>query len=364
MRLEEIVGNVDAVRALKGMAETGRVPNALMLYENDGCGAIALALAFLDALFNHDHKVSAMIHPDVHYVYPVASGSKVSEKQENLKARLFLPMWRELMAGNPYSLESEVSAAFGIEGKQAVINVAEAREILDNVYLSSVEGGYKAVVIYLPEKMNASAANALLKVIEEPPEKTVFVMVTHAPEKVTQTISSRCQAMRVQPCSKEDLERILTASFGKSEAESAEASLVCGGSVGEALAFLSDREDYKEQMAIFEALMSALYGRNLTAALDCGDKLAAMPSREKQKAFCKFAGDCLRKIFLLQQGLPQIAGVAPDEREFFATAADRCKKVFPRMAMECIDRARLMLERNVNPKIVSCDLVNRLYKVF
>ena len=364
MRLEEIIGNADAVKSLESMVSCGRIPHAMMLYENDGCGALKIAMAFLDSIFNHDHKVSAMIHPDVHYVYPVAIGSKVNEKQENLLAGLFLPYWRELMVKNPYSLENEVSSAFGIEGKQSVINVAEAREILDKIFLSSLEGGWKAIVVYLPEKMNPSSANALLKVVEEPPEKTIFIMITHAPEKVIQTISSRCQAMRILPYSKDEIVNILTSEFGKGQAEAVQAADVAGGSVGEALHFLSDREDYQEQLGIFKELMTALAARDLLSALTCGDRVAAMASREKQKAFCKFAGECLRKIFLFQQRLPGLSAYSEDERLFFSALAERSKKTFPRQALACFDRAQMLLDRNVNQKIIFCDVVDRLYGIF
>ena len=131
MKLEGIIGNANAVEALKGMARSGRIPHAMMLYENDGCGAMAIVLAFLGEVFGDEHKVSGLIHPDVHYVYPVASGTKVNEKVQNLRSDLFLKYWRDLMKANPYALESEVNEAFGIEGKQTVINNAEAKEILE-----------------------------------------------------------------------------------------------------------------------------------------------------------------------------------------------------------------------------------------
>ena len=125
MNFDQILGNRDAVKALEGMAASGRIPHAMMLYENDGCGAIALVLAFLGKVMQDEHKVSGLIHPDVHYVYPVANGSKVNEKVENLRAELFLKYWRELIVANPYALEPEVSTAFGVEGKQTGINNAE-----------------------------------------------------------------------------------------------------------------------------------------------------------------------------------------------------------------------------------------------
>lgn len=364
MSLDEIIGNKDAVRALKGMAANGRVPQAMMLYENDGCGAMALVLAFLGLVMGDEHKVSHLIHPDVHYVYPVANGSKVTEKVENLRAELFLGYWRSLMTSNPYALESEVSAAFGIEGKQAGINNAEAKEILETVWLTSVEGGWKAVVVYLPEKMNAASANRLLKAIEEPPEKTLFIMITHAPEKVMQTISSRCQAIRILPYSKDEIVQMLTSRFGKTREEALQAALVAGGSVGEALRYLSGKEDYLRQMEIFKGLTDALAAKDLSAALGWGDAMAALPSRENQKAFCKFAGESLRKVFLIQQNMSQIAGISQEERDYFTRLASSCRKSFPRMALSCLDRAQMLIDRNVNQKILFTDLVGRLYRSF
>ena len=364
MKLDSIIGNKDAVAALEGMAASGRIPHAMMLYENDGCGAMALVLAFLSKVFGDEHKVSSLIHPDVHYVYPVASGTKVNEKVQNMRADLFLSYWRDLIKSNPYALETEVNEAFGIEGKQTVINNAEAKEILETIYLTPVEGGWKAVVVYLPEKMNATAANRLLKAVEEPPEKTLFLMITHAPEKVIQTISSRCQAIRVLPYTKEEIAGILSSEFGKNADEASSAAQAAGGSVGVALHYLSDKEDYQEQMAIFRDLMEAIEARDLNAALTCGDAMAALGSREKQKAFCKFAGDCMRKVFLVQQNLPGIAGISPEEGEFLSSLAGKCRKGFPRQAVSCLDRAQMLIDRNVNQRILFCDLVGRMYSSY
>ena len=364
MTLKDIIGNCGAVKALEGMVREGRVPHAMMLYENDGCGAMAFVLAFLSELFASERKVSGLIHPDVHYIYPVAQGSKVSEKVDRLRADLFLEYWRDLMKANPYALESEINEAFGVAGKQTSINNAEAREVLETIYLTPVEGGWKAVVVYLPEKMNATAANRLLKVVEEPPEKTVFIMITHAPEKVIQTISSRCQAMRLLPNTKEEISEILVSRFGKDPGEAGAAAMVAGGSVGAALHYLSDREDYEEQMAIFERLIEAFDTKDFVGALACGDEMAGMGSREKQKAFCNFASEILRKVFLIQQKMPRIAGIAPGEKDFLEGIASRCRKSFPRQAVACLDRAKMLIDRNVAQKILFCDLVGRLYSSY
>lgn len=364
MTLKEIIGNREVVSALEGMVRDGRVPHAMMIYENDGGGAMALTLAFLSELFGSERKVSGLMHPDVHYVYPVASGTKVNEKVDKLRAELFLGYWRDLMKANPYALESEINDAFGIAGKQTVINNAEAKEILETIYLTPVEGGWKAVVVYLPEKMNASAANRLLKAVEEPPEKTVFVMITHAPEKVLQTISSRCQAMRLNPLPKEEVSRVLESWFGKPAGDAAAAAQSAGGSVGAALRYLSGKEDFDERMGVFVSLMEAIDSKDLIEALSFADTLAGLGSREKQKAFCKFAAESLRKIFLIQQDLTQIAGMTPEEEGPLAGIASKCKKSFPRQAIAHIDRAASLIDRNVAQRIIFSDLVGKLYSIY
>ena len=189
-------------------------------------------------------------------------------------------------------------------------------------------------------------------------------MITHAPEKVMQTISSRCQAIRVLPYSKNEIVEILTTCFGKTSDEASQAALVAGGSVGAALRYLSGKEDYLRQMEIFKGLVDALASKDLSAALGWGEAMAALPSRENQKAFCKFAGESLRKVFLIQQNLPQIAGISQEEKEFFTMLASRCRKSFPRMAVSCLDRAQMLIDRNVNQKILFTDLVGRLYLIF
>ena len=358
MIFDGIAGNADVKRALAGMAGSGRVPHALMFYENDGCGALLLALGFLECLTG-SQKVRKLIHPDVHFIFPVTKGSKVSVDKPT--SENYLQYWRELVDRNPYFLENELNDALGIEGKSSVIAIAEAKFIIEKLSFHSLEGGWRAIVVYLPEKMNKDTANRLLKSIEEPPEQTLFIFVTHAPERVLSTISSRCQGIRVLPLSKEEVAGVLEGRFGRPEAEALAAAEVAGGSVGRALAYLSESGEAGAEAALFAALMDALLAKDLMAAQDVGEQLAALPSRERAKAFCRYAAEGLRKLFMLQQGLGQIAGAAPAEAETFAGYAARCRKTFPRKALPLLDNALMLIERNINLKILFCDLVDRLY---
>ena len=330
------------------MADSGRVAHAMLMYENEGCGALALALAYVQYLNcsnPHDgdscgecpscRQMAKLIHPDVHYVFPVNKGPKTSDDKPTSES--YINYWRELAVSNPYFTEADLQKAIGIESKNGLIAVAEAKSIISKLSLTAVSDGYKAVVFYLPERMNQETANRLLKMVEEPPERTLFIFITHAPEKVLQTIFSRCQSIRVMPLTKEEAEEVRM------------------------LRPADDREEYDRFMEIFTDLMNAVLARDLMAALECGELIAALESREKQKAFCNFAGGCIRKIFMIQQNMHQIADVDEEEQEFYSSVAGRCGKGFCARSVSNIDKVVSMIDRNVNSKILFCDLVNRMF---
>ena len=335
-------------KALASMADSGRVAHAMLLYENEGSGALPLALAYLQYLNCEDRQdgdscgecpscrqMAKLIHPDVHFVFPVNKGPKSTDDKPVSES--YIRYWRELALADPYFKEADLQKAIGIESKSGLIAVAEAKSIITRLSLAPVYDGYKAVVFYLPEKMNQETANRLLKMVEEPPEKTLFLFITHAPEKVLQTIFSRCQSIRVMPLTKEEQRAV------------------------DAMKPQSEDEDAAAYMDMFSDLLRAVVMRDLTSALECGESMASLESREKQKAFCAFAADCLRKIFLIQQKLPQIASVSDGEQEFYEEMAQKCPKGFCVKAVTNIEKVVAMIDRNVNSKILFCDFVNRMF---
>ena len=305
----------ELLKTLCGMVDSGRVPHALLLHEDDGGGGVPLALQFLEHLYGGNPRVAKLIHPDIHFIFPlVQAGDSVAEQ--------YAKEWRALVQENPSFSEGDLYDALGFEGKNTVISVKEANALLQVLSRYSLEGGYTAVVIYLPEKMNSVAANKLLKILEEPPQQTIFVMVTHAPEKLLPTILSRCQLFRVEAVA---------------DADSVALRYDDGG--------------------LLASLMEALIARDLSGALDVGEQLAALPSRDSMRAFCRYAAEKMRRVFLMQQGLATLAGDDPEA----AGWASACKKTFPRKALEALDKASALIGRNVNQKILFTDLVDRLY---
>ena len=324
MRFADTGVDQDLLKVMSGMVDSGRIPHAIMLSEPDGGPAFSVAISFLQYLYCTSrsggdscgecpacNRVSKLIHPDIHFIFPTTS------PQTSLQ---LMPQFRGLAAANPRFTEAELGAALGTDSKSSLIAVAEAKEVLSQLSLSALEGGWRSVVIWLPEKMNPEAANRLLKAIEEPDENTQFMLITHAPEKVLQTIASRCQHFQL-------------------------------GAEAKAPEF--------DAPELLDDLMEALLRHDLFDALQVSARISALPSRENAKAFCKFAADAMRNLFLLQQGvqLPLTqSGNAPQW-------AGKAKKTFPRAALGCFDRAYRLLERNVNTKIVFTDLTDRLYSL-
>ncbi len=323
----QVYGNTQIVRALSQMAESGHVPHAMLLHEDDGGGAFPIVLQFLEQLYGGNPRVGRLIHPDIHFVFPVAGGDKPVSVQ-------YIAPFRKLLLENPYFFENELYAAIGIEGKQSNISVSEARSILERLSLSAVERGYRTVVLYLPEKMNQQAANALLKMVEEPPQKTLFLLITHAPEKVLTTIASRCLQLRVQPLSPED-----------------DAAVHVREAAGNTV--LAD---------LFHDLLDAIVARDLLKALETGEAVADLKVREQQKSFCRLAAEDLRRIFLLQK-FPALAVLPAGTEEYYRRMAGALRPTFPRKALAALERALLLVERNVNQKILFTDLVDQLYMI-
>lgn len=321
MRFADLTAGGELSQVFAGMVDCGKLPHAILLHEDDGGGAVPFALSVLQYLYCGNHsegdscgecpscrKISKMIHPDVHFIYPVTSGNlSISHIAE----------WREMVHSNPNFTEADLNEALAVQTKSTLIAVSEANAILSTLSFSALEGGYRSVVIYLPEKMNQEAANRLLKMIEEPPSLTLFVLVTHSPENVLQTIRSRCQTFRVIPSGREV-------------------------------------EVDSEFVGIFNALMESLCEKDLLKSLDLVNALCALPSRENAKAFCKFASAQMRDIFMAQQGMPGATSVW----------AGRCRMTFPRKALEVFDRTSLLIDRNVNQKILFTDLIDRLTMIY
>ncbi len=329
MQFKEVKGNDTLKERLAAMVDQNRTGHAIMLEEKSGYGALPMAMAFIQYLNcadRHDgdscgecsscRRISHLQHPDVHFVFPVNVTAKSGGEKKPV-SDTFISIWKELLLKNPYFTEEELNTELGIEDKVGVINVNEAKEILNKMNLRSFEGGNKYMVIWLPERMNTEASNKLLKIVEEPFPGTFFIFITQAPEKVIDTIRSRCLRIQLQPVPME---------------------------------YQPDVEEYLEP---FCSILEAGLSRDLVKALKTAETLAAL-GRERQKRFCLFCESFLRQIMMSGMNLGEKSAIGRRA----ATYTGRIPETFFEKGFGLLENARASIESNVNAKMVFTNLAN------
>ena len=344
MRFSEIIGNDALKEQLVRMVRAGRLGHAILLTEENGGGAFAFALALAQYVNCREqgpedscgvcpscHKYQKLIHPDLHFVFPVSSSNFLSESEKKGPVSdYFLAPFKELALANPYFTEQMLYDAIGIENKSGLISVNEARRIFEKLSLRAAEGSWKTMIIYLPEKMNLDAANKLLKLLEEPPLGTLFLLVSHNPERLLPTIRSRCQAIALQPLTREQRRSIEGAG--------------------------QDNADFRE---IAKSILEAGLAKRIIDLFPQWEMLADL-GREKQREWCLYMENYLRKIYLVASGLDGLADLSEQEEATVRSFAGRIKPSFYEKAFALLDAALSCIGANVNPKLVFCDLGNRL----
>ena len=201
MLFNQIIGQEHIKKHLITSAENGRIPHAQLFVGKEGCGTLPMAIAYAQFLLcNFSDNVDAcnlkcnkLQHPDLHFAFPVTTNDSV---KKHAVSNLFLEDWRDFIATQPYGSLFNWLQHIGVENKQGLIGVDEAEAVVKKLKLKSYEGGFKVMIIWLPEKMNQACSNKLLKMIEVPPSKTLFILITENEEGVIGTIRSRAQLIK------------------------------------------------------------------------------------------------------------------------------------------------------------------------
>ncbi len=375
MQFKEVLGNGELKSRLINMVDSGRTGHSLMFVEKDGYGALPLAMALIQYMMCRNRKagedscgvcpscrrVSEMMHPDIHFAFPVNSASK-SGSGKPLSGS-FMQQWRELYKANPYFTEPDLYERIGIADKVGVISVAEAKEILDSLSLKSYEGYSKFMLVWLPERMNAEAANRLLKIVEEPSPDTYFIFVTHAPERIISTIRSRSQMIRLYPVSQGELAPFLSVRTGVPADEAVLYARTSGGSPGQALNMIQGSSASEAYLPLLTSMLESVVGKDLPALLEGNDAVLAL-GRERQKDFCLYSEVFLRKAMMHRRGLGSIADVLPSEKDAVMRFSSALPESFYEKAFAAFEGARTAVESNVNAKMVFCNLVNVLFALY
>ena len=369
MLFNQIIGQEHIKKHLKVSAENGRIPHAQLFVGKEGSGTLPMAIAYAQFLLcnfsdNADVcnlKCDKLQHPDLHFAYPVTSNENV---KKHPVSSLFLQDWRSFIETQPYGSLFNWLQHIGVENKQGIIGVDEAEEVVKKLRLKSYEGGFKVMIIWMAEKMNIAAANKLLKLIEEPPEKTVFILITESEEQIINTIKSRCQALHFPALSEQDISNTLVVDHQVSDNDAAKIAHQAEGNFNKALHLLqNDSSDiiFEEWFVAwirtaFKAKGNAAVVQQLIEWSDTIEKTG----RETQKRFLDYCLQFFRQALLLNYKSDNLVFM---ETKTGFDLSKFAPFVHAGNILEIekeLNDAMYHIERNGNPKIILLDLSMKL----
>lgn len=369
MKFQDVIAQEEVKAQLRRQLAEGRVPHAQLFCGPEGCGKLAMALAFASALLcEHPaggepcgqckacRMTAKYASPDLHFVFPVFK--RKGQGGDPLSAH-YLKEWREQLADTPYFDKQAWLSRIGVDNQQALIYAAESDEIVRKLNYVSSQGGYKVMVIWLPELMNIAAANKLLKILEEPPGRTAFILVANEPEKLLPTILSRAQRVDFRPLPAEAVATALRERNALQPADAEAVARTCGGSYTAALRTVSVRQDDAVFFDLFVLLMRLSYMRKIKDMSEWAEQVASW-GRERQKLFLDYCQRLVRENFIYNFRRAPLSYM--DEREAaFATRFARFineRNVIG--IMDELSAAQRDIEQNVNPRMVFFDFALKM----
>lgn len=378
MLFSEILGQEHIKSHLTKSASSARIPHAQLFIGPEGSGTLPMAIAYAQYILCANSggentngneacnlKFRSLSHPDLHFVFPVSSNSEV--KSHPVSAN-FLKPWREFVEETPYGSLFDWYKKIDIQNKQGQIGVDEALEIVKSLSLKAYEGGYKVMIIWMADKMNTATANKLLKLLEEPPEKTVFLLIAESQDDILQTILSRCQVLNFGPLGEK---AIIDALVSRENMELKAAQKIAHqaqGNYNKALHLLHKTDDDQPFEEWFVMWVRAAFRAKGNAAaiqdLIAWSETIAGIGREAQKQFLNFCIDMFRQALLLNYNAKELVFMEPTVEKFklenFApfVNGNNINEIFKELS-----DALYHIERNGNAKIILTDLSIKLTRL-
>ncbi len=366
MQFKDIVGQQDVKQHLIQTVKENRISHAQLFLSCDGSGALGLAIAYaqyINCLSKTEtdscgtcsscRKYERYIHPDLHFSYPFFASKDVRVAVDVLEE------WRTMLLQDPYVDMNSWRARLNAENKQANINIAECHDIIKKLSYKAFEAETKVLIMWLPEYLDRGA-NALLKIIEEPPEKTLFILVANQQEQILSTLLSRTQITKIPKLSDEDVQQYLQEKHLLSVEQAAEYSFLADGNLIEAR-LLVDNESNNNAELFAEWLRMGFKG-DVLGMMGFVDKAAGW-GRENQKNFLRYGISFLRECSLLLSGAEALVKLPP-------RTLDTAKKLSTHVLdlnmadaiIAALELAHYHVERNANPKILFLDVSLQLIK--
>ncbi len=378
MQFSDILGQEHIKSHLIKSASSGRIPHAQLFVGPDGCGTLPMAIAYAQYILcknsgseNSDGnescnlKFNSISHPDLHFIYPTVTTEDVKTKP---KSTDFIADWRQFLLDNPYGSLFDWYRTLGVKNKQGEIRVEDAQEILKSLALKSYEGGYKVMIIWMADKMNIASSNKLLKLLEEPTDKTLFLLITENEEDLIQTIRSRCQVLHFNALPEKVIADALISRENIEPRTAAKIAHQSQGNFNKALQMLQEdgEEVYFEKWFVDWVRAAFRAKGNATAIHDLisWSELIAGLGRETQKKFLQYCIEMFRQTLLLNYQTTALVYMEPKIEKFklenFApfVNGNNIADIFKELS-----DAVYHIERNGNAKIILTDLSIKLTRL-
>jgi len=374
MQFNKIIGQKPAIQRFIQTVQTSRISHAQLLNGPEGAGKLRLAIAYAQYVSCKQRtetdscgkcpsclKYEKLIHPDLHFVYPVVKTKKFDKPVSDN----FIAEWRNFILNNKKQ-QLEVWLEFmGNENSQAGIFAQESSEIIRKLNLKTFESEYKIMVIWLPEKMNTSSANKLLKMIEEPPKKTLFLLVSDYPDQIINTIQSRSQFIKIPKIDDESLAQGLI-DFHEVEIDKAlEIAKLANGNLYKAIDSINAGEIEQHNLKMFIDLMRLCYGAKVIELQKWIDEITTI-GRERQKGFLQYSLRVIRGNFILNKmknNPVSMLGLTKQELEFSSKFYTFIHQNNISGISDELNLAFKHIERNGTDKIIFLDLALKLIRL-
>ncbi len=363
MYFKDVIGQEDIKQRLIQDVHEGRIPHAQLFCGSEGVGAFPLALAYTRYICCTNRteadacgvcpscvKLNKLVHPDVHFVFPVVKTARCDD---------YIVEWRRMVLSGGYFNLNHWLSEMDAENAQAVIYTKESDEITKKLSLKSSEGGYKVTLIWLPEKMQLPCANKLLKLLEEPPAQTLFLLVSETPDLILPTILSRTQRINIRPIDEASIARTLENKYGILATDSAYIAHMANGNLIKALETIHFNEENQLFFDLFVSLMRLSYQRKIREMKQWSEQVAAL-GRERQKSLLSYCQRMVRENFIYNLRRGELNYMTPDEQNFAVKFAPFINERNVMGLMDELSEAQIHIEQNVNAKMVFFDFALKM----
>lgn len=367
MLFKEVIGHKEVKESLIHSIKDGRISHAQLFLGPEGSGNLAMAIAYVQYVYcinrqENDScgecpsciKIESLSHPDLHFSFPFIKAGKEGETADS-----FIIPFREAIIANPYINLLNWYDYLGNQDKQGIISVKESAQIIKKLSLKSFEGGYKTYILWMPEKLNASAANKLLKTIEEPPEKTIIILVANDSEQIIPTILSRTQLVKLAPLKDEEITEGLIKEFETESQLAGNLASMSEGNYFQARSLALKAGENNENFLFFRDWMRLCFKKDIKGVSTWVDEISKI-GRARQKDFLKYALHLIRQCSLANYGVEDLVTLKGDERVFMQKFALFVNHINLENYIELFDNARKHIDRNANARILFTDLSYRI----